>query len=83
MVEAVVDKLSAPAFLEHVGVVAGRLERGLDDLYQVPGGPIRAARDRSDAGTRQPDDLDLSVVMASTISHGVLAIRPTIGQRRS
>jgi acetylornithine/succinyldiaminopimelate/putrescine aminotransferase len=32
VVEAVVERLSAPGFLDHVGEVAGRLERGLDEL---------------------------------------------------
>lgn len=76
VVEAVVDKLSAPAFLEHVGVVAGRLERGLDDLCTKFPAVLSGRR-----GIGLMQALDSPTIstcrslMASTISHGVLAIR--------
>jgi len=76
VVEAVVDQLSAPGFLEHVGEVAGRLERGLDELCaQFP----TVLSERRGIGLMQALDTPSSEVCAAlmswTILHGVLAIR--------
>jgi putrescine aminotransferase len=76
VVEAVVDQLSAPGFLEHVGVVATQLERGLDELCaKFP----TVLSGRRGIGLMQVVDTPsievCAALMAWTILHGVLAIR--------
>jgi putrescine aminotransferase len=75
VVEAVVDKLSEPGFLEHVNAMAARLEQGLDDLcVQFP----KVLAGRRGVGLMQaldtPSTEICSSLMAATIDHGVLAI---------
>jgi acetylornithine/succinyldiaminopimelate/putrescine aminotransferase len=76
VVEAVVDELSAPGFLEHVGVVASRLEHGLDELCaKYP----TVLTGRRGIGLMQSLDTPSGEICASltrrTIRNGVLAIR--------
>ncbi len=75
VVEAVVDRLSAPGFLEQVGQVAAQLEHGLDDLCaRYP----TVLVGRRGIGLMQALDTPSSSIcaslMTSTIGHGVLAI---------
>ena len=76
VVEAVVDQLSAPGFLEHVGVVTSQLESGLEELCsKFP----TVLTGRRGIGLMQALDTPsreiCASLMAATILHGVLAIR--------
>jgi acetylornithine/succinyldiaminopimelate/putrescine aminotransferase len=75
VVEAVVDKITEPGFLEHVNAVAARLERGLDDLcVRFP----KVLAGRRGVGLMQALDAQstelCAALMAATIRNGVLAI---------
>lgn len=75
VVEAVVDKLTEPGFLDHVNAVAARLERGLDDLcVRFP----KVLAGRRGVGLMQALDAQsterCAALMAATIRNGVLAI---------
>lgn len=76
VVEAVIDELSAPGFLEHVGVVASRLEHGLDELCAKYPAVLTGRRG---LGLMQSLDTPSGEICASlmrrTIRNGVLAIR--------
>jgi len=76
VVDAVVERLSAPGFLEHVRLVSDRLERGLEDVCNHFGEIVVRRRG---IGLMQALDTPSKEVcaelMGHTILNGVLAIR--------
>lgn len=75
VVEAVVDRLTEPGFMEHVHAMSARLERGLDALCDTHPGVLTGRRG---LGLMQALDTPSPEVcmplMLAAIRHGVLAI---------